>query len=127
MTNSVEQLTNEPIILTTFFDHAEERNIVDTYLKSVDLALTIPGPVYRIIDVQQAVSSYPVVVATIRDAVKLITNAAIHPEMAAAFVGTPEMAQWFAETNVVFFDSMDDALAHARTQAPDGVDSQKAA
>jgi hypothetical protein len=121
MNNLVEQLNNEPIILTTFFDHAEERSIVDAYLKSVDLALTIPGPVYRIIDVQQAVSSYPVVVNTIRDAVKLIANAAIHPEMAVAFVGTAEMVQSFAETGVIFFDSMDDALTHARSQVAEGV------
>lgn len=116
---SVEQLRGEPIIVATFDNHADQLNVMDGYLQSFDLANEITGPVYRIIDIRQATTSYVRIITTIQNLMQAVAGASIVPELAMAFVGQPHMAQ----SGIAFFDNMNDALTYARAQVAEGVTS----
>jgi hypothetical protein len=121
MTVSVEQLSGEPLILMTIDGNADQPDVVEGYMQSIEQAFTIPGPVYRIVDIQAATHAYQYILTTIQELLKGIYGAAIYPQMAMVFVGTPDMAQTFACANVPFFTQFDDALAHARAQVAEGM------
>lgn len=111
MTISVMQRTSEPIINLEFDDSADEASVLAAYRSSMDIADHIAGPVYRIIDVRRASTSYAQIVETIRGVLQGMAGAATTPQMLIAFVGTPNMFV----NGITFFETPEEALAEARS------------
>lgn len=116
MPAKVEQLTHEPIIVIQFDDNMDAQAIIDAYAQNVGLAKVFEGRVYRVIDIRAAESSFASVVSTWTEITKSIAGAIIVPTMHSAFVGQAHMTHIFADTGIFFFESMDEAIAHARSE-----------
>ena len=116
MAISVQQINNESIILCEFEGNVDKQSVVDIYSRSLELATTIPGPIYRIFDLSQVTSDHEDVLTMIADVARDVAGAGVYPELAAVFVGavpaasgpTKDIARWFANP--------DDALTYVRQQ-----------
>ena len=117
MSATVQTIAHEPIIIMTFPDQLSAQDVADAYVKSVELAVEMGCSVYRVIDVRAAASSYQDSIHTYHEIVKGVSAAAIYPELAAAFVGQPDMAAFFEDMGAqAFFENLDNALTFARAQ-----------
>ena len=121
MTSLTQKLNGEPIILMTVDDNADKSAVVEAYNESIELANTISGPVYRIIDLQKAPLSYQYIMTAIQDMVKGLVGAAVYPQMAIAWVGNPDMTETSGMRAGTFFTHFEDALAHTRAQIAEGI------
>ncbi len=113
---AVKQHMGEPIIVITLNDQMDTQAVTNAYLESVELAARMAQPGFRLVDIQEAVSSFVEKTHTIREIVRGMAGAATYPDMLIAFVGQPHMAQTFADLNLPFFTNQEAALdyAHAR-------------
>lgn len=108
---AVIRLSNEPIIVTTFDDTIDERQVIDLYMKSVKLAEAIDGSAYRVVDLREAPLSAGRFVAVLGELARGMSGAAVVPDLAMVFVGKA------VQSNLEFFDTLDAALGYARAQA----------
>jgi hypothetical protein len=111
MSVTVDQWFNEPIIVLEPDAHVSQQELIDAWFRSVELAQTIPGTAYRIVDLRST-SAPDAVVVTLRDIAKALVGAPVDPILNVSFVGTandPEVENWF--------DSLDDAVNSIRTTA----------
>lgn len=115
MATVTKSLENESILILTITDAMQEQDITQAYILSIAMAQEIDGPVYRVIDVRQAASSYHEVVSALQMIGRSLTGAAVDPEMEAAFVGQKSMQPFFAEANMSFFEDMGAALEYAQS------------
>ncbi len=117
---AVQQHGDSPIIFITLDDTMNGQAVANAYLKSIELSTSIAHPVFRVVDLQDAVSSFADHVSTIREIVRGLAGGATYPDMLIAFVGKPHMAQTFADLKVPFFANHEAALgyAHARIADP---------
>jgi hypothetical protein len=112
MTFSVKQLDGEPVVLITLDDTVDKPGIIAAYLQSVELATTIPDPVYRIIDLRHAPHCYPNIIAAVQEIVTSLVGAAVYPQMRIVFVGTPKMVTGYHAPGITFVSDIDTALTH---------------
>ena len=116
MAITVQQINNESILLCEFEGAVDQQTVVDVYSRSLELAATIPGPVYRIFDLSQVTSDHEEVLTMVATVARDVVGAATYPQLAAVFVGavpaatspTTDIARWFANP--------DDALTYVRQQ-----------
>ena len=111
MSFSVKQLNHEPVVWITLDDAVDKNDVIQAYLQSIDLAMTIPGLVYRIVDLRHAPYCYHNIIAAIQEIVTGLTGAAVHPQLAIAFLGTREMVLRDHIPDIAIFSKRDAALA----------------
>jgi len=109
------RLSNEPIIVLTFDDGMDERQMIDLYMQSVKLAEAIDGPVYRVVDLRDATQTAGRIVAALGELARQMSGAATIPDLAMVFVGRA------VQSNSMFFDTLNAALGHARDQVAEPV------
>ena len=114
MTVVLETLDTLPIIVLGFTGHISGDMVLIGYMQSVELAQSIGGTVYRLVDLRRAEADHDEIVKVIRAAAMMTSHERFEPEMSIGFVGTTEMKVLFQQTNFSFFDDMEAALHHAR-------------
>lgn len=113
MPTSIEQIDHTPIILLTIDDSVSESAIIDTYLRSTDLAKKVHGTVYRIVDVSEAETNYAMIIATITQIAQGMAGSAVSPDLAIVFVGQTHMT---GMGEVRFYTDRDAALQFVQSQ-----------
>ncbi len=116
MTAIVNKLTNEPIIITTISDRTTASALADAFLKNAEIATANEGRIYRVIDVRPAAETFGWSVTNWLEIARGVAGGAVRPELEAVFVGTPDMAPFFNNAQLLFFASMDQALNYARRE-----------
>ena len=116
MAISVQQLHEESIICFTFEGEVDKQSVVNAYADSLDLSMNMSGPVYRVFDLSQTANNYADVITMIANVARDVVGAAVHPELAAVFVGTVPTKQVAATDIAPYFEDQDEALAFVRQQ-----------
>ncbi len=116
MGNKVIRYDDQVIVITVIDADSDPEYMESLYLSSIDLATSIDGPVYRIVDLRQAQHNFDLAVSTIRQVVSGIAGCSITPDLAITFVGVEHMADTFTGRQDAFFVNMADALAYVRSE-----------
>ncbi len=109
------RLSSEPIIVMTFDDTRDERQVINLYMQTVKLAEVIDGPVYRVIDLREAPLPAGRVVTLLGEVVRGMAGAAVVPDLAMAFVGNGIPSAYQS------FETVEAALDYARAQVAEPV------
>jgi hypothetical protein len=107
--------SSDPVIVPAFNDTMDERQVIDTYMQTVELAEAIDGPVYRVIDLREAQQSAERIVATLGELVRGLSGATVTPNLTAVFAGYDVQSQYQS------FDTLEEALDYAHTQVAEPV------
>jgi hypothetical protein len=105
-------VTTNPIaaeVILSFDDSMTQQQVTDLYMESVR---TVPGHVYRIIDLRCAPLLASSIVLTLGMLAQELVSAGEIPELAMAFVGKPVAVLPYLQ----FFDTLDNAQAYALAQ-----------
>jgi hypothetical protein len=117
----VEKWFDEPIILLIPDAHVTEQELADAWFRSAELAQTIPGSAYRVLDLRST-NSPNAVVSWLRGIVAAMVGTPVTPLLRVSFVGSTAAASSAVSTNAeTWFETLDEALSHIRTMA--GVES----
>ena len=116
---AVKQHRDEPIIVITLDDTMNAQAVAEAYLESVELSEHMAQPGFRLVDLQDSVSSFVEKTHTIREVVRGLAGAATYPDMLIAFIGQPHMAQTFTDLKLPFFANHEAALTYAHAQFAD--------
>jgi hypothetical protein len=116
---AVKQHMDEPIIIITLNDQMDTQAVTKAYLESIDLAAQMSQPGFRLVDLQEAISTFVEKTNTIREIVRGLAGGATYPDMLIAFVGQLHMAQTFADLHLPFFTNHEAALNYAHTRVAD--------
>ncbi len=117
MTVVVEKWFDEPIIVLKPDAQVTEQELVDAWFHSAELAQTIPGSTYRIVDLRST-DSPEMVVSWLQDFVKAMVGAPVVPSLRVSFVGITAAASSALNVNAgTWFETLDEALSHIRTMA----------
>lgn len=106
----IAQLPHEPILILTPEDNIDLEYLIELYRLSIS-----PQPAARIVDLTHAATSYEQVVLTFREMSKGSPCSPIHAPL--VYVGSEAMRAYFAPLRaigIVFFASMDAAMAYSR-------------
>jgi hypothetical protein len=112
MSASIDQPITEPIVFIAFTDDVNAEALVHAYLDSIEAAGKLEQTVYRVFDFRSATSSYASIFSNLLALAQGLAGAAVTPTIAAAFVGQPHMAEFFAGQQVTFFQDINDAVTH---------------
>ena len=129
VTNHVERIPGEPIIIITIQGHLDAHIMRNTYQQVADIARTIEGPVYRITDLRNVDVTLADLVEVVKEASKSIPGSASDPRIINIFVGKNHMSRFAADmlrlrrfggVYSVLMSTLEDALAYVRLKAANG-------
>ena len=113
----VEKLIDEPVIVLKPDAQVTEQELVDAWFRSAELAQTIPGSTYRIVDLRSTIAPNTIAV-WLRESVKAMVGAPVTPLLRVSFVGTTAAVSLASHADAeTWFETFDDALSYIRTMA----------
>ena len=117
MAVAVEKWVNEPIIILKPDAQVSQQELIDAWFRSAELAQTIPGTVYRIVDLRSTVAP-DAVVSMIHRIARALVGASVNPVLLVSFVGAvPPISSASNADAEVWFETLDGALSHIRSMA----------
>jgi len=113
----VEKLLDEPVIVLTLDAQVTEQELVDAWFRSAELAQTISGSIYRIVDLRSTIA--PNTIASwLRDSVQAMVGAPVTPLLRVSFIATTAAVSSASHPDAeTWFETFDDALSHIHNMA----------
>lgn len=119
---TVMRITDEPIIVVTYTDVLDVTLVETVITETAHLMTTVQNDIYRIHDMRAVLHDFrragPFVRALRRDVVGSMTDSRMRP----IYVGNHPIVRYIVSKlkdvrlNIPIFDTLDDALDHARQQ-----------
>ena len=110
-TASIHEL---PAVIMTFSDEMTPEAVIESYVQSIGIALSLEGRVYRLFDFRQAELTYAQTFTLLHNLAQGLAGAIVPPMFDGVVVGASAMADYFDAAAMPFFQSVDDALEHCR-------------
>jgi hypothetical protein len=118
----VRRLTGEPIIHARFTGYVEEKDVLQMFKLSSELARDITGRVYRITETRDILISFEELMRIVKRMGVNTAGATADPRFRAILVGSQEETRVLSQEatqkglDVPLFDSLDQALNYLRWQ-----------
>ena len=113
----VEKWLDEPIIVLNVDAQVTQQELRDGWFQCVELAQSISGSVYQIVDLRSNTAP-AIVVSWLRDIVKAMVGASVPPVLRVSFVGTTAAVSSASHLDAeTWFETLDEALSHIRSMA----------
>ncbi len=107
-----------PAVIMTFSDEMSAETVIETYVKSIGIALSLEGRVFRVFDFRQAERTYAQTFTLLQSFIQGLAGAMVPPLFDGVVVGVPAMTGYFNGAATPFFATIDDALEHCRVAVP---------
>lgn len=113
---NVAKLANTPVLLTKVPEHADEQWLFDAYARNLELSQAEDQPLYWVVDVRPAHSSYATSATGWMKIAQGLGGASVMPTLNVVFIAEPNMMPFFDKANLRAFTMPEEAFAFAANE-----------
>lgn len=126
MAVTVEKLSGEPIIITTYTDPFDAAvDLPASFAQVAELSKDLPAPVYSVNHIQLSETGFSDITLAMQQAISNMPGSAVDPRIRTLLVGASDLLRLAAESgsqeqyggvDIRWFPTLDEALAVARAE-----------